>query len=70
MKLIKVTDTQGRVWRINRDWILRIIEDGTATRIEFAIVLRNHQSQIEFMGMVVKESVEVLAQLCGTVDHP
>jgi len=69
MKLIKVTDTQGRVWRLNPDWILRITEaDPIKTNIEFAIVFRNHGSGVEFtMGMVVRESVERVEELIDKV---
>ncbi len=64
MKLIRVTDTRGRVWHLNPDWILRTTEaDSTKTNIEFAIVLRNHQSGIEFiMGMVSNESIEEIEE--------
>jgi len=41
MKFIKVTDTKGRIWHLNSDWILRMSEDQRkrGTEIEFAIHL-------------------------------
>ena len=68
MKLIKVTDTKARVWHLNRDWILRISEQGKGTEIEFAITLNGQVIPITYcMGMIVKESVKEVEELIEKV---
>lgn len=70
MKLIKVTDTKGRMWHLNIDWILRISEQEqrTGTYIEFAIKLRGIIEPFEYyMGMVVRQSVEEVQELIKKV---
>ena len=63
MKLIKVTDTKGKVWHLNTDWILKIASYGEQTDIEFAILVGS--PDIAFpMGMRVKEPIEVIEQMC------
>jgi len=68
MKFIKVTDTKGRIWHLNSDWILRISEQGKGTEIEFAIKLRGIVEAFEYyIGMVVKESVKEVEELIEKV---
>jgi len=70
MKLIKITDSQGRVWQLNPDWILRISEQEqrTGTNIEFAIKLRGIIEPFEYyMGMVVRQSIEEVQELIEKV---
>jgi len=64
MKLIKVTDTKGKVWYLNPRWIQRISEYGNQTDIEFAIKLRGIIEPFEYHpGLRVKESVEQVKNL-------
>jgi len=69
MKLIRVTDTQGRVWHINRDWVLRISKEKKGTLIEFAL-LANGWTGDSVMTMYVKESVGYVKARLNENDMP
>ena len=57
MRLFRVTDTKGRVWHINRDWVLRISKSKTGAMIEFALVANGSWNNDGLITMYVKESV-------------
>ena len=70
MKLFKVTDTAGRVWYLNRDWILRISKARKGTLINFALNADGSWTDDSLMGMTVKESVTEVKALLDGADMP
>ena len=69
MKLFQVTDTTGRVWYLNRDWILRISKAGKGALIDFALNADGSWTG-DLMGMTVKESVGHVKDLLDGADMP
>ena len=69
MKLFRVTDTTGRVWYLNRDWILRISKAGKVTLIDFALNADGLWTG-DLTGMTVKESVTEVKALLDGADMP
>lgn len=70
MRLFRVTDTTGRVWYLNRDWILRISKCGRGTDIQFAMFNSDTWMEENLLNLEVKESVNEVKELLDGADMP